>query len=97
MSLLRRIAILPIRLYQRVISPLTPPSCRYVPNCSEYGAQAILGHGVIKGTLLTAWRILRCHPFTPGGLDPVPHPGRWKSDERVPARDDESRGSGSGA
>lgn len=83
MQLLRRLAVLPIRLYQRVLSPLTPPSCRFVPNCSEYGAQSILAHGVLKGSLLTAWRILRCHPFTPGGLDPVPRPGRWKSDERV--------------
>jgi putative membrane protein insertion efficiency factor len=77
-KLARRLAVVPIRLYQRLISPLTPPSCRYVPNCSEYGAQAILAHGVVKGWLLAAWRVLRCHPFHAGGLDPVPPPGRWK-------------------
>lgn len=79
MKFLRRLFVLPIRLYQRLISPLTPPSCRFEPSCSEYGAQAILAHGVVKGTLLAAWRILRCHPFTPGGFDPVPERGRWKS------------------
>jgi putative membrane protein insertion efficiency factor len=76
---LRRLFVLPIRAYQRLISPLTPPSCRFEPSCSEYGAQAILVHGVVKGTLLGTWRILRCHPFTPGGSDPVPQRGRWKS------------------
>ena len=84
MKLVRQIAVFPIRVYQRVISPLTPPSCRFEPNCSEYGARAILVHGVVKGVLLTAWRILRCHPFCAGGLDPVPPSGRWKPDERAP-------------
>lgn len=79
MRLLRQLWVLPIRLYQRLISPLTPPSCRFVPSCSEYGAQAVLVHGVLKGSLLSIWRILRCHPFTEGGLDPVPDPGRWKN------------------
>ena len=79
MRLLRQLWVLPIRLCQRLISPLTPPSCRFVPSCSEYGAQAVLVHGVLKGSLLSIWRILRCHPFTEGGLDPVPDPGRWKN------------------
>jgi putative membrane protein insertion efficiency factor len=79
-KLLRRICVLPIRAYQRWISPLFPPSCRFEPSCSEYGAQAILVHGVLKGPLLTAWRILRCHPLCEGGLDPVPPAGRWRSD-----------------
>jgi hypothetical protein len=69
---LRALAVLPIRFYQRVISPLTPPSCRFEPSCSEYGAQAIARHGVLK-------RILRGHPFHAGGLDPVPPDGRWKN------------------
>ncbi len=83
MRLLRRLFVLPIRVYQRVLSPLTPPSCRFEPSCSEYGARAVLAHGILKGTLLAVWRILRCHPFTEGGLDPVPPPGRWKPDGRA--------------
>jgi hypothetical protein len=75
---LRRLFVLPIRFYQRVISPLTPPSCRFEPSCSEYGAQAILAHGVVKGILLGCWRILRCQPFCEGGHDPVPEKGRWR-------------------
>jgi len=82
MRWLRQLFVLPIRVYQRVLSPLTPPSCRFEPSCSEYGAQAILAHGFFKGWLLALWRILRCHPFNEGGLDPVPPPGRWKSAER---------------
>ena len=77
-KLLRRLFVLPIRAYQRWISPLTPPSCRFEPSCSEYGAQAVLAHGLGKGTLLGLWRILRCHPFCAGGFDPVPARGRWK-------------------
>lgn len=82
-SFLRRVAVFPIRVYQRVLSPLTPPSCRFVPSCSEYGAQAVLAHGLVKGALLGVWRILRCHPFSEGGLDRVPPPGRWRDVERV--------------
>lgn len=61
-----------IRLYQRFISPWLPKACRFEPSCSEYTAQAILKHGILKGTYLGIRRILRCHPFNPGGLDPVP-------------------------
>ena len=80
MRFLRQLWVLPIRLYQRTLSPLTPPACRFEPSCSEYGAQAILGHGLVKGTLLAAWRILRCNPFARGGWDPVPEAGRWRND-----------------
>nr|WP_319215471.1 membrane protein insertion efficiency factor YidD [uncultured Trichococcus sp.] len=61
-----------IRGYQKVISPLFPPSCRYYPTCSNYAVQAIQKHGAIKGSLMGIARILRCHPFVKGGYDPVP-------------------------
>ena len=69
-----------IRGYQRFISPDLPPSCRFYPTCSEYAYQAIETHGVLKGGLLAAWRVLRCNPFNPGGVDPVP--GRELPSER---------------
>ncbi|MFN5224792.1 MAG: membrane protein insertion efficiency factor YidD [Bacteroidota bacterium] len=66
------IMIVPIRFYRKFISPLLPPSCRYVPSCSEYGIQAITKHGPIKGGWLTAKRILSCNPWGGHGHDPVP-------------------------
>ncbi len=69
---MKRIALGLIRFYQLAISPFTPPSCRYIPTCSQYGYEAITKHGLIKGGLLTAKRLLRCHPFSRGGIDPVP-------------------------
>jgi putative membrane protein insertion efficiency factor len=69
---MRRIALSLIRFYQLAISPFTPPSCRYIPTCSQYGYEAITKHGLIKGGLLTAKRLFRCHPFSKGGIDPVP-------------------------
>ncbi len=67
-------AVLLIRVYQRALSPFLPPACRFVPTCSEYAAQALETHGLIRGTLLATGRICRCHPFNPGGHDPVPEP-----------------------
>jgi len=61
-----------IRFYQRRISPARPPACRFFPSCSQYGYEAIEKHGLLKGGLLTLWRLARCHPFHPGGYDPVP-------------------------
>jgi len=61
-----------IRLYQRWISPFTFPSCRYFPSCSEYAAQAVTRYGLFRGSWLALRRLLRCHPFHPGGYDPVP-------------------------
>jgi len=58
--------------YQYTLSPLLGPSCRFYPSCSEYARQAINRHGPLSGLLLAAKRILRCHPFHPGGVDPVP-------------------------
>nr|WP_321466513.1 membrane protein insertion efficiency factor YidD [uncultured Desulfobulbus sp.] len=57
--------------YQYIISPLFPPVCRFVPSCSQYAIEAVRKYGVFRGTLLAAWRILRCHPFSRGGYDPV--------------------------
>lgn len=61
-----------IRFYQKKISPHTPPACKYYPTCSQYGYEAINRFGVLKGSALTIWRILRCNPFSKGGYDPVP-------------------------
>ena len=67
-----------IRLYQRTISPMLGPSCRYYPSCSRYAVGAISTHGALKGTVLTARRLSRCTPFHAGGLDPVPARGSWR-------------------
>ena len=61
-----------IRFYQRQISPLSPPRCRYIPTCSQYALEAVEKYGAIKGTFLATKRILRCNPFHKGGYDPVP-------------------------
>lgn len=68
----RKLAILPIRIYQWCISPLFPKSCRFYPTCSSYAIEAITLHGILKGSWLALKRILRCHPFNDGGYDPVP-------------------------
>ncbi|MDH4137713.1 MAG: membrane protein insertion efficiency factor YidD [Anaerolineae bacterium] len=61
-----------IKLYQRFLSPLLPPSCRFVPSCSHYACEAIEKHGLLKGGWLGIKRVSRCHPFNAGGYDPVP-------------------------
>lgn len=61
-----------IRFYQIVISPLKPPTCRFYPTCSHYGLEAVQRFGPVKGIWLTVKRIVKCHPFHPGGMDPVP-------------------------
>lgn len=61
-----------LRAYKRWLSPVLPASCRFVPTCSEYAAQAVAQRGYFMGGLLALWRLLRCHPFAPGGHDPVP-------------------------
>jgi len=72
MSLIRRPFLLLIRFYQRWVSPLFPNTCRYHPSCSQYTYEAIEKYGLFKGTLLGAWRILRCNPYSKGGFDYVP-------------------------
>ena len=69
-SVLVTILILPVRFYQKFISPLTPPSCR--PTCSQYAVEALRKHGPVKGLWLAIRRILRCHPWGGSGYDPVP-------------------------
>jgi uncharacterized protein len=61
----------PIRLYQRLVSPLIPPRCKYHPTCSEYAAQAVRAHGPMRGLVLAGWRLLRCNPLSNGGIDRV--------------------------
>jgi len=60
-----------LRGYQVLISPLLPPACRFTPTCSEYAIEAVRHHGALRGVYLAARRLLRCHPFHPGGYDPV--------------------------
>lgn len=68
---MKHLAVALLRLYKYAISPMLPPSCRFTPTCSEYAAEAISRYGVIKGSYLGIRRILRCHPFSAGGYDPV--------------------------
>ena len=70
---MKRILLALIRFYQKYISPMKRGgTCKYIPTCSEYAKQAIEKHGALKGTILAVWRILRCNPFSQGGIDPVP-------------------------
>jgi uncharacterized protein len=71
MRLLRAALLAPIRLYQRAISPALPKRCKYYPTCSEYAVQAIRTYGIARGLVLATWRLLRCNPWSHGGVDPV--------------------------
>ena len=84
----------PIHVYRYAISPLLPPACRFYPSCSEYAVEAIGTHGPVKGSWLAARRVCRCHPWNPGGVDPVPTcvspvlregGGRWPQSLRTPS------------
>lgn len=72
MQIARALCILPIKLYKYLISPLLPPACRFLPTCSDYAAEAIRTHGILRGGLLAVGRLLRCHPWGGSGYDPVP-------------------------
>jgi putative membrane protein insertion efficiency factor len=93
-SVLRRalvgLLVLPIRAYQLLVSPLLGPRCRFYPSCSSYAVQALRVHGPLRGTWLAGRRLLRCHPWNPGGPDPVPprtdRSGRLGSDQDPTAR-----------
>ncbi|GHU67106.1 putative membrane protein insertion efficiency factor [Clostridia bacterium] len=69
---MKRAMLAVLRFYRRRISPGLRPSCRFMPSCSEYAAEAIERHGAMKGGALAVWRVLRCNPFSKGGYDPVP-------------------------
>lgn len=68
----RRALLLGVRAYQSLLSPLLPPACRFTPTCSAYAATALERHGALRGSWLALRRLARCHPWNPGGYDPVP-------------------------
>ncbi len=70
--MLARLLVVLIRGYQLAVSPLLPPSCRYTPSCSQFAVEALQRYGALKGGWLAVRRVCRCHPFRPGGYDPVP-------------------------
>ena len=67
---MRRLVLVPIQLYQRLISPAVGTRCKYYPSCSEYAAQAVKQYGILRGLILAVWRLLRCNPWSHGGFDP---------------------------
>lgn len=72
-----------IRIYQKFISPLFPPVCRYYPSCSQYAIESIMRFGAIRGSLLAIWRILRCNPWSEGGIDPVPEKFTFRRQKNI--------------
>jgi putative membrane protein insertion efficiency factor len=82
-SVLRAVFVAPIKLYQKTVSPLLGPRCKYYPSCSEYAVQAISKFGILRGLVLAGWRLLRCNPWSRGGFDPVEDQRLFRS--RTPA------------
>ncbi|UQU64975.1 membrane protein insertion efficiency factor YidD [Couchioplanes caeruleus] len=78
MTPLARLLTAAIVAYRRYVSPALPARCRFYPSCSAYALEAVAKHGALRGTGLATWRLLRCHPFHPGGFDPVPDPIRHR-------------------
>ena len=74
MHIVRKIAVIPIRIYQLFLSPVLPNSCRFLPTCSAYAYEAIMTHGILRGSWLALRRLARCHPWGGSGYDPVPPP-----------------------
>ena len=79
----RGLAVLPIRVYQRLVSPMLGQRCRYYPSCSDYAVEAIRRFGILRGAVLAGWRLLRCNPWSRGGFDPVEDQSLFRP--RVPA------------
>jgi putative membrane protein insertion efficiency factor len=84
MRAIRRLVVIPLRAYQRLLSPLFGSRCKYYPSCSEYAAQAVEGFGILRGLVLAGWRLLRCNPWSHGGFDPIEAQRLFK--RRVPAQ-----------
>ena len=78
MTRVARLLTAPIVAYRRYLSPALPARCRFYPSCSAYAQEALTRHGALRGSGLAVWRVLRCHPFHPGGFDPVPDPIRHR-------------------
>lgn len=70
--MIRLALVLLVKLYQRLVSPMLPAACRFYPSCSSYAVEALTRHGALRGSWLAVQRLGRCHPFHPGGIDPVP-------------------------
>jgi len=81
-----RMLALPVIAYRRWISPALPARCRFHPSCSAYALEALATHGALRGAGLAIWRLLRCHPFHPGGYDPVPPVRHGRADDLTGAR-----------
>jgi uncharacterized protein len=82
----KTLATVLLNMYKGLVSPFLPASCRFVPSCSEYAAEALARHGFFQGAALAIWRVLRCHPFARGGYDPVPEKAALSSCLKVKAR-----------
>jgi putative membrane protein insertion efficiency factor len=79
------VVLAPIRFYQRFVSPALPRRCKYEPSCSAYAVEAIRELGVVRGSILSAWRLARCNPFSNGGYDPVEARTLFRPKRGVPA------------
>ena len=90
-SAFQRAVLMLLRAYKKFVSPLLPPACRFQPTCSEYAAEAVQYHGVLKGSWLALRRLLRCHPFHRGGFDPVPSAAKAKEGRPSSAKATEGR------
>ena len=80
---IRALFLLPVRVYQRVLSPALPRRCKYHPTCSAYAVEAVRTYGVARGAVLAGWRLLRCNPWSHGGFDPVERQRLFRPNEAI--------------